>query len=375
MREYLKRLKRGLLVMSGSVLITSCKKDTLNINPEQIIVPQIEYEQENDENHEEIVTSKQKIEKKTLTISAVGDCTLGTDTNFGSGNFNDVFEEVNGNYSYFFKGVEEFLKEDDLSIANLEGTVISEENYEAIEGCRVDKTFNFKGASNYTNILTEGSIEAVNLANNHTFDYGQKGYEETIANLENASIPYFGYDQYYIYETKGIRIGLAGILGWNEEVAKENTEKAINYFHEQNADLIIISYHWGIEREDKQNKTQENIARHAIDCGADLILGTHPHVPQGIECYKGKYIVYSLANFVFGGNRNPEDKDTFIFQQVFHYENDVLVDTYINIIPCSVSSVQNKNDYQPTLLEGEEYRRVRDRVLNSSTNLYYNEGE
>ncbi len=370
MREYLKRLKLCLLAMSSSVLITSCKKDTLNINPEQIIVPQIEYEQENDENYEDIATAKQKIEKKTLTISAVGDCTLGTDTNFGSGNFKDVFEEVNGDYSYFFKGVEEFLKEDDLSIANLEGPFT-----EVGEEYRVDKTFNFKGDSDYPNILTEGSIEVVNLANNHTFDYGQKGYEETIANLENASIPYFGYDQYYIYETKGIRIGLAGILGWNEEVAKENTEKAINYFHEQNTDLIIISYHWGIEREDKQNKTQENIARHAIDCGADLILGTHPHVIQGIEYYKRKYIVYSLANFVFGGNRNPEDKDTFIFQQVFHYENDVLVDTYINIIPCSVSSVQNKNDYQPTLLEGEEYRRVRDRVLNSSTNLYYNEGE
>lgn len=365
MKEKLTQFRCFLMALSTGVILSGCGS-----NKEDYYVAMPKVEPIPIENNVEDEIAEEKIEKKTITISAVGDCTLGTDTHFGAGNFNDVFEQVNGDYSYFFDGVKYFLEADDLSIANLEGPLT-----EVGENYRVDKTFNFQGPAKYTNILTEGSIEAVNLANNHTFDYGQKGFDDTVESLENANIPYFGYDKYYIYETKGIKIGLAGIKGWNEEEAKENTKNAIDYFHEQNTDLIIISYHWGIEREDKQNEVQENIARFAIDCGADLILGTHPHVPQGLECYKEKYIVYSLGNFVFGGNRNPQDKDTFIFQQVFKFENDVLVDTYINIIPCSISSVQNRNDYQPTLLEGEEYKRVRNRILDSSTNLNYNEGD
>lgn len=132
-----------------------------------------------------------------------------------------------------------------------------------------------------------------------------------------------------------------------------------------------MTYHWGIEREYKQNVVQESIARYTIDNGADLVLGHHPHVLQGIEYYKGKYIVYSLGNFVFGGNCNPNDKDTMIFQETFHYENDILKSTSIEIIPCSLSSRNNLNDYQPNILEGEEQQRVLRKVLENSTNLEY----
>lgn len=201
------------------------------------------------------------------------------------------------------------------------------------------------------------------------YDYGAKGYEETKTSLENANIPYFGYDNYYIYEVEGIKIGLAGIPGWSEEEAKANTEKAINYFHENETNIIIISYHWGIEREYKQNATQENIARFAIDSGADLILGHHPHVLQGIEKYKDKYIVYSLGNFVFGGNKNPSDKDTMIFQQTFRLENGKITDTSINIIPCSLSGQTDRNDYQPKVLENEEASRILKKIIDSSTNF------
>lgn len=314
-------------------------------------------------------TANSKVEEKEITISAVGDCTLGTDTHFGYPNsFTNVLDDHNRDFSYFFNGVYDVVANDDLTIANLETTLT-----DASEDYRVDKKFNFKGDADYTNILHDGSVEAVNLANNHIYDYGEKGYNDTILNLENAGIPYFGYENYSIVDVEGIEIGLAGIPGWDEATAKENTNKAIQYFHDNNVDLIIISYHWGIEREYKQNATQENIARYAIDNGADLVLGHHPHVLQGIEKYNDKYIVYSLGNFVFGGNKNPSDKDTMIFQETFYYESDKLIDTSIEIIPCSLSSKADLNDYRPTFLEGEEQKRVLKKVLNNSTNIEIDE--
>lgn len=92
-----------------------------------------------------------------------------------------------------------------------------------------------------------------------------------------------------------------------------------------------------------------------IDQGYDLVLGCHPHVLQGIECYKGKYIVYSMGNFCYGGNKNPSDKDSMIFQQTFTFLDGVLQEeTSIRAIPCRLSSVTNRNDYCPAILYGEE---------------------
>ena len=144
------------------------------------------------------------------------------------------------------------------------------------------------------------------------------------------NIKYFGDSKYYIYEVKGIKIGLAGftyIETDTESNTKAKTDKAIKYFKDNNTDLIFITYHWGIEKELEQNSVQENMGRYAIDQGADLIIGHGPHRLQGIEEYNGKYIVYSLSNFVFGGHKNPSAKDTIIYQENFHYENNKLVKT------------------------------------------------
>ena len=100
------------------------------------------------------------------------------------------------------------------------------------------------------------------------------------------------------------------------------------------------------------------------------MLGHHPHVLQGIEVYNGKNIVYSLGNFCFGGNSNPADKDTMIFQQTFTVENgELAADNVTNIIPCSVSSESGYNNYQPTPLEGDEAERVRGRIEEYSSGL------
>ena len=112
---------------------------------------------------------------------------------------------------------------------------------------------------------------------------------------------------------------------------------------------------------------QKDAAHAAIDAGADLVLGHHPHVLQGIEKYNGRYICYSLGNFCFGGNKNPSDKDTMIFQQTFTFENgNLLDDSNINIIPCSLSSSGKKNDYKPRVLKGSEKDRVMKKIQDMS---------
>ena len=374
MKWKLTQYKCLLTALSATILLSGCSS---NKESYYVSMPKVEpipnediLEKTIDCTIKVVEEIKEKSKVVAITISAVGDCTLGTDTNFGPQNtLPDVFAKQEEDYSYFFKEVYPIVSQDDLSIANLETTLISLENWEAIEKYRVDKKFNFKGPADYTNILAEGSIEAVNLANNHMFDYGEKGYEETKENLEKANIPSFGYDNYKILEIKGLKIGLAGIEGWIEQTAKDNTQKAIDFFKEQETNLIIISYHWGIERESRQNATQENIARFAIDYGADLVLGHHPHVLQGIENYKGKHIVYSLGNFVFGVNKNPSDKDTLIFQETFHFNSGKITTSEIQIIPCSLSGEKDRNNYQPRIVEGEEQTRVRNKILSSSLNV------
>lgn len=298
-----------------------------------------------------------------VTISAIGDCTLGRDSSFGYGDsFDDIFKREKGNYGYFFSNVKAILEKDDLTIANLEGTFT-----EAV--AKAQKKFRFKGSPSYVNILKAGSVETVNLANNHSHDYLQQGYEDTIKNLKKSQLGYFGYDNRYVTEIKGVKIGMLGYTGFssNSEIKKQ-IAKDISYL-KQNCNLVIVSFHWGEERKYYPNATQRELAHFAIDSGANLVLGHHPHVLQGIEEYKGACIVYSLGNFCFGGNKNPQDKDTIIYQHtfIFDHSKNLLKDSYREIIPCSISSKSSLNDYKPTVLSGKEKDRVMERLKKYST--------
>ena len=292
-----------------------------------------------------------------VTISAAGDFTLGTDENFDySTSLPARYEEVQ-DPGYFLQNVKDIFASDDLTIVNLEGPLTTSEE-------RADKQFSFKGDPSYTEILTSGSVEACNLANNHSKDYGIQGYEDTIANVEAAGIKTFGYERTAIWETNGVKVGLAGVYELAEGMdCQDDMTATIQSLKDAGADLVIVSFHWGVEKENYPDETQQTLAHAAIDQGADLVLGHHPHVLQGIEKYQGKYIVYSLGNFCFGGNKNPSDKDTMIFQQTFTLENgEVVEDDAINIIPCRISSEDDYNNYQPTPAEGEEAQRILGRI-------------
>ena len=120
----------------------------------------------------------------------------------------------------------------------------------------------------------------------------------------------------------------------------------------------------------QNTSTQIQLGHIAVDEGADLVIGSHPHVIQGYEKYNGRHIVYSLGNFCFGGNPNPSDKDCMIFQQTFTVTgNDVATDDNINVIPCSISSVSNSNNYQPTPATGDEKTHIEAKIKKSSDSI------
>lgn len=299
-----------------------------------------------------------------LTVSAIGDCTLGTDVNFDSStSFVTKYETVN-DPGYFFQGVKSVLEADDLTIANMEGTLTT-------ETMRADKQFAFKGDPSYAKILTEGSVEAANLANNHSKDYGEKSYQDTIQALEQEKIVTFGYERTAVVDIKGIKVGLLGTYELAQGIgSKEGMEENIKKLQNEGAQLIIASFHWGNEKHTSPDEVQVQLAHAAIDAGADLVLGHHPHVLQGIEEYKGKNIVYSLGNFCFGGNKNPSDKDTMIFQQTFTFENGTLKDDNVHeIIPCTISSSDQRNDYQPTIAQGSRKEQILKRIESYSSTL------
>ena len=306
----------------------------------------------------------------SLTLSVVGDCTLGTDETFDYDTSLNAYYENYG-ADYFLQNVKDIFSADDLTIANFEGTLTDSDE-------REDKTFAFKAPASYASILTGGSVEAVNTANNHSHDYGDQSFDDTLAALDDAGIVHFGYDETAVMNVKGIKVGLVGIYELYDHLEREQQLKDnIAKVKADGAQLIVVIFHWGNETETVPDSNQTTLGRIAIDEGADLVCGHHPHVLQGIETYKGKNIVYSLGNFCFGGNSSPSDMDTMIYQQTFTIDADgVKKDNVTNIIPCSISSsaYDGYNNYQPTPAEGDEATRILGKINERSSWISTAEG-
>lgn len=306
----------------------------------------------------------------SLTLSVVGDCTLGTDETFDYDTSLNAYYENYG-ADYFLQNVKDIFSTDDLTIANFEGTLTDSDE-------REDKTFAFKAPASYASILTGGSVEAVNTANNHSHDYGEQSFDDTLAALDDAGIVHFGYDETAVMDVKGIKVGLVGIYELYDHLEREQQLKDnIAKVKADGAQLIVVIFHWGNETETVPDSNQTTLGRIAIDEGADLVCGHHPHVLHGIETYKGRNIVYSLGNFCFGGNSSPSDMDTMIYQQTFTIDaNGVKKDNVTNIIPCSISSAayDGYNNYQPTPAEGDETTRILGKINERSSWISTAEG-
>ena len=304
-------------------------------------------------------------EPVTLTVPFAGDCTLGTDINYeNERSFNSRWQAEEGDATYFLRNVADLFGSDDLTVVNMEGALTE-------GGERADKKFAFRGKPEYAKILSSASVEAATLANNHSQDYGQTGYDDTIAALDAEGVQSFGYDRIAYLDVKGVKVALIG--SYFPEDSAENTKEMTDNIaaaRAEGAQLVIVYVHWGQEHEYDITEGQQTAGRAAIDAGADLVVGSHPHVVQGWEVYQGRYIVYSLGNFCFGGNTNPDDKDCLIFQQTFTVTGDeVAKNDDVDFIAASVSTETDRNTYQPVLAEGDEKARIDAKVQEAADRI------
>ncbi len=296
-------------------------------------------------------------EKTEYILSLVGDCTLGTNPPIYNAQIGFI-RTIGEDYGRPFRNVQQFVSNDDLTLANLEGPLVD-------GGVPVaNRKFNFHGPTVYVNILLEGSVEFVSLANNHTEDYGKTGYESTIRVLDEAGISYVERDSSRIVTLEdGTTVGIYAAVFYLLDA--DAISKGIADLKEAGADFIIFAPHWGTENSYSPTEQQITIAHAAIDAGADIVWGHHPHVLQPVEKYGEGLIFYSLGNFSFGGNSAPKDFDSALVQLHLARSSDgfVELDT-VDIHPVCISSVSGVNDYTPTLYEtdSEEYVRVLEKL-------------
>lgn len=291
-------------------------------------------------------------QEETFLLTFVGDCTLGANpTNYYAGV--GFVKTVGEDYDYPFRNVLSYFEGDDATFANLEGALTD-------GGNPADKTHTFRGPTGYSRILTQNSVDVVTLANNHSMDYGQTGYDSTRAVLEEAGIPFAQRDSGTLMTLDcGLTVGLYGMVYYNLDV--DNMRSEIASLREQGAQLVIVAPHWGVEGSYQPTQQQIDIGHAAIDAGADIVWGSHPHVLQPIEEYGSGVIFYSMGNFCFGGNAYPEDLDTALLQQtVIRKADGTITLGSLKIVPCSLGSESGKNNYQPTPMAvgSEEYNRA-----------------
>jgi len=281
-----------------------------------------------------------------VTISATGDVTIGGDKRKGKSIFDKQLEKEPSGLDFPFENTREIFEADDMTLVNFEGTLTNTKS-------KTKNSFSFAAPPEYVQVLTSGSVEAVSLENNHIMDHGEQGYEDTYQTLHGAGILYSGHLGSSIYTTEtGVDIGMLSYQTFNGKYPAiyEAIEGDIQALRDVGCELVIVSYHWGEEKDYVPNERQVPLGRATIDAGADLVIGHHSHRINPIEEYKGKYICYSLGNFSFAGNTRPDDMDTYIFQQRWrvYLDSGVVENEGFRIIPCSISSQAEINDFKPT---------------------------
>jgi len=213
---------------------------------------------------------------------------------------------------YPFKETKEILSEADLTIGNLESPI---SNF----GKKINKIYTFRANPKAIEGLKLAGFDILTLANNHISDYGWPALKETIKILKENRIRPLGAGKNKEEALKPVIISLGNLkitfLGFNEigtncakrnspgtACAKESEIIQMIKKSKENSNLVVINFHWGEEFTNFPTLNQIEFAHNCIDSGADLVMGHHPHILQGIEIYKGKLIAYSLGNFVFDQN-------------------------------------------------------------------------
>ena len=306
-------------------------------------------------------------EAQKVLLSFVGDITLGCNE-ADHKNARSITSYVKHfGYDYPVRKVSYILAQDDLTIGNLEGTFHSDSTGLTPQ---TKKAYNFRATPDFIEVLKLGSIEAVATGNNHSIDYGEPGFTETAAVLEENGIEWFGNTDYgaqgFVYEHDGARIGFVScyvsywVINNGEHIPEINA--TIEAVKAQDIDVLIAYMHGGVEYDTKHDGHQERFAQYFINKGADIVIGSHPHRLQGCEMIDDVPVFYSLGNFIFGGNirfynkrHNSTIRYTAILQCALSFdENHRYLGCRFNIIPCRLGANDMINQYQPFPVTGEE---------------------
>ena len=301
----------------------------------------------------------------TVRITFLGDCTLGGEEKASTLYRGFVRTVERNGYAWPFRNLAALTASDDLTVANLEGVLSDRTDLH-----KVEKTYNFKGSAAYTNILKEGFVECVTLANNHSRDYGTDGYKDTVRALKDAGVAYFNTNSMAVWRNdEGLMIGFLGASVHMSGNRYTEHQRQARLLRDLGCAAVITVMHAGREYESEPGDYQRQIARRTVASGVNLVVGHHPHIVQGYEILNGTPVVYSLGNCVFGGNTNPRDHDALALQADLSFEDGELTGITLHFYPISVSGEESWNDYSPILLSGEDAERVL-RKMEQSTGIY-----
>lgn len=301
---------------------------------------------------EEEETTSPELEGDTITIALVGDILPAA----------RVLELMNKNgYDYPYREAKEILSAADITAGNLE-SAITNRGSEA-----KDKQYLFRAPPETLPAIKEAGFDYLSLANNHTLDYGWEGLQDTMDYLDDAELQHSGsgnddreaFTPAYI-ERKGMTVAIISVTrvvpvtewkadrnhaGVAEAYSTDRTVTAIEAAKE-NADLVVVMVHWGVERSETPVAHQTDLAYQFVDAGADLVVGSHPHVLQGFESYKGKWIAYSLGNFVFSTTASTKTSETGVLNAECDKAGDCLLKFQpmfaMNSQPAPMDAIRSK---------------------------------
>ena len=301
---------------------------------------------------------------RVVTLTMTGDITLGGEERVRTASFS--FDTYYNQYgaSYFLEKVRGLFEEDDITLINLEGTLTDSPAQED-----TTKTYRFRGPTAMVQALTSSSVEVANLANNHTMDFGNQGYQSTMDTLAAYGIGYVAGGVSYVHQVdRVVSIGFVTIDGYQFEANRQWVVERIRQMKDEGVNAVVFVAHYGTEYAKNHSEVQENVSNFAIDAGADLVVMHHPHVVQGIEIKNNRYILYSLGNFCFGGNARIRAIETVIARVKLTFDNDgAYLGQQLYLYPCHTSgtysgiSTNDKlpdNNYQPVLVTGDAAQNV-----------------
>ena len=302
-----------------------------------------------------------------LTLTAVGDITIGRNVQHsGKSIYTKELEKQKNDINFIFRNVKDIFQADSVTIANFEGVLA--DTY-SIPSNKKNNQFLFLAPPEYASVLSDNGVEMVTIENNHIGDFGSDGIRSTSEALEKEGVLWANAEHMAEYTISGVHICLLGYQTLNQpytsdELLRNIVRPKVAEIRKQDQEnnrhtIIVVYYHWGEELDYSPKQNQIDLGRGTIDDfehggetveGADLVLGAHSHRINPIEQYKGKYIVYSLANCSFAGNNKPSDMYTFIFQNRIKIKNAKILQNSFRIIPCRISSRKDYNDFAITPL-------------------------